>query len=102
MYCFADEIAFKYSKPASEIVMPFFLRVVREELGREKLKPTGRCIGQVAAELKHRTYQQMLHGGFPNIAMGMLMSGWLSHFVSSCILAVQENLEQARRKGGVQ
>jgi len=100
MYAHDDELQFKYAKPASEIAMPFLLRVAKEELERVKSEANTGCIGELTGLLTHRTYQSMLKGGFPHIAMGMLMSGWLRHFVGSCVEAVIANIPEARSKKG--
>lgn len=100
MYAHDDELQFKYAKPASEIVMPFLLRVAREELESEKTKPTSCCIRELAGVLTHRTYQSMLTGGLPTQAMGLLLSGWLRYFVRNCVEAVIANILEARSKKG--
>lgn len=100
MYSFDDEFTFNHAKPASEIVMPHFLRVVQEELLKESSSPSDRDRQQVVIELCKQTHRSLENAGLPCIAMCLLHSGWMTNFVYRSVLAVEMNLAEDRKREG--
>lgn len=111
MYTLDDELRLKYGKKASELVMPHFVQAVRRqqeitdkikadcEAKNEKLIDTRTPAG-LTVELVSDTYRRLASAGFPCVAMRLLMSGWLAHFVQTAMAAVAENLKEVANKKG--
>lgn len=98
MYSHKAEWMKKHAKPVSQTVMPFFLEAVAVEKKREEKEGTGRCVFKLAQDLSVNTATLMHLAGMPGISLMLQMNGWMMRFVSRSMLAVRENIREARRK----